>query len=384
VPRFGLHYRPAPGNDLIASLIYSDRTEDLKQDIGGGDTLFDTLQTKGYDVQAEYLFRSDPVNLAVGAGTSDLSASELQRTVGPSCPIPPCDFATDTPIHQYNVYGYMNANLPKSVSWTAGLSFDSFKETGFSLNAVNPKAGVAWDITDRLRLRVAYIETVKRTLSVEQTLEPTQVAGFNQFFDDVNGTKARRYGLGMDWQVTDDLSAGIEASRRDLDVPVDFGTGTFLESQNDDLYRAYAYWSFADNWAATAEFAFEDFGRSNFVASAAFVPDAIHTFSVPVAIEYFGSSGIFDGVFGRLGVTFVHQMLDFPSGVGPSRDDSFALVDAAIGYRLPNRYGIVSLEARNLFDEKFHYQDISFQTPRTPNPRFIPDRTIMARITLSF
>ena len=384
MPRFGLHYRPAPGNDLIASLIYSDRTEDLKQDLGGGDTFFDTLQTKGYDAQAEYLFRSDPVNLAVGAGTSDLSATELQRTVGPTCPIGSCDFATDSPIHQYNAYAYLNATLPKNVNWTVGLSFDSFEEAGFSQNEVNPKAGVAWDITDKLRLRAAYIETVKRALTAEQTLEPTQVAGFNQFFDDVNGTKIRRYGIGLDWQVTDDLSAGIEASRRDLDVPVDFGAGTFLESQDDDVYRAYAYWSFADNWAATAEFAFEDFGRGDFVATMAAVPDEIHTFTVPVAIEYFGSSGILDGVFGRLGVTFVHQVLDFPSSVGSSRDSSFALVDAAIGYRLPDRYGIISLEAWNLFDEKFKYQDISFQTPRTPNPRFVPDRTIMARITMSF
>ena len=40
-----------------------------------------------------------------------------------------------------------------------------------------------------LRLRFAWFETVKPALIANQTLEPTQVAGFNQLFDDTNGTR---------------------------------------------------------------------------------------------------------------------------------------------------------------------------------------------------
>jgi outer membrane receptor protein involved in Fe transport len=60
------------------------------------------------------------------------------------------------------------------------------------------------------------------------------------------------------------------------------------------------------------------------------------------------------------------------------------VVDAALGYRLPKRWGILTLGARNLLDEKFLYQDDNFRTSDIRYPFFIPDRVIFARITLSF
>jgi hypothetical protein len=41
-----------------------------------------------------------------------------------------------------------------------------------------------------------------------QTIEPTQVAGFNQFFVDAEGTDAWRYGIAMDQKFSKDLFAG--------------------------------------------------------------------------------------------------------------------------------------------------------------------------------
>ena len=66
--------------------------------------------------------------------------------------------------------------------------------------------------------------------------------------------------------------------------------------------------------------------------------------------------------------------------------DDFFIVDAAIGWRIPNRLGIVSLEVRNLFDEEFKYQDDSFREFRDEPSigPYIPDRTILGRLTLSF
>ncbi len=66
--------------------------------------------------------------------------------------------------------------------------------------------------------------------------------------------------------------------------------------------------------------------------------------------------------------------------------DSFFTVDAAIGWRLPNRLGIVSLEGRNLFDNEFKFQDDGFREFRdepSTGP-YIPDRTIIGRVTLNF
>jgi outer membrane receptor protein involved in Fe transport len=63
---------------------------------------------------------------------------------------------------------------------------------------------------------------------------------------------------------------------------------------------------------------------------------------------------------------------------------NFTVVDAAIGYRFPRRRGLVSLEVRNLFDDSFSYQNLSFQTNEPLTPRFVPARTIFARLALFF
>jgi hypothetical protein len=65
-------------------------------------------------------------------------------------------------------------------------------------------------------VRAAAFRVLKRTLVTDQTLEPTQVAGFEQFFDDVNGASSWRYGVGIDQKFASDLFVGVEASKRDL------------------------------------------------------------------------------------------------------------------------------------------------------------------------
>ena len=41
--------------------------------------------------------------------------------------------------------------------------------------------------------------------------------------------------------------------------------------------------------------------------------------------------------------------------------DDFFLVDATVGYRLPKRAGVISLQVKNLFDDEFNYQDDSYR-----------------------
>ena len=76
--------------------------------------------------------------------------------------------------------------------------------------------GIRWPGTTA---RAAVFRVLKRTLIADQTLEPTQVAGFNQFFDDVNLTESWRYGVALDQKFTGHLFGGFEFSKRDLTVP---------------------------------------------------------------------------------------------------------------------------------------------------------------------
>ena len=57
---------------------------------------------------------------------------------------------------------------------------------------------------------------------------------------------------------------------------------------------------------------------------------------------------------------------------------SFWTVDAGISYRLPRRLGIVSLTAKNLFNESFRYQDTD-----PVRPALQPQRTVYLKVTLA-
>jgi outer membrane receptor protein involved in Fe transport len=50
-----------------------------------------------------------------------------------------------------------------------------------------------------------------------------------------------------------------------------------------------------------------------------------------------------------------------------------------LGYRLPKRRGLLSLNIENLFDKDFRYQDIDPE-----NPSVVPERFAYFRFTLSF
>ncbi len=161
------------------------------------------------------------------------------------------------------------------------------------------------------------------------------------------------------------------------------GPSVVTEDQSEDLYRAYLYWTPLPEWAVTAEFQYEEFEREDPLGFD--IPTQVETITVPLGVRYFRTAGPGAGFFAELVATYVHQEVDLPpaSTFGEDSDD-FVLVDAAIGYRLPRRSGILSLEARNLLDEEFLFQDVNIQRPEPSNPRFIPGRTILFRLTLDF
>jgi hypothetical protein len=243
----------------------------------------------------------------------------------------------------------------------------------------NPKFGITWEPIPGTTLRAAAFRGVKRTLITDQTLEPTQVAGFNQFFDDVNGTRAWRYGGAIDQKFTNSLFGGIEFSKRDLtfrvvDAITDPENPTTLELDSDEyLGRAYLLWTPHPWLALRAEYLFERFRLGELAGQT-----EVDTHRVPLGIGFFHPSGVSasltatywnqDGTFARLS-----------SGEFQSGSDDFWIVDMAVSYRLPKRYGFITIGVTNLFDQEFKFFDTDFA-----NPMIQPVRTVYARITLAF
>ena len=62
--------------------------------------------------------------------------------------------------------------------------------------------------------------TLKRNFVSDQTLEPTTIAGFAQFFDDFDRTDAWTAAVGADVRVADSFWMGAEYLYRSLEIPV--------------------------------------------------------------------------------------------------------------------------------------------------------------------
>jgi outer membrane receptor protein involved in Fe transport len=191
---------------------------------------------------------------------------------------------------------------------------------------------------------------------------------------------------------------GGEYSWRRLDVPYRFvcaepdGCPSATKTQRwadwDERFgRAYLYWAPRPWLAATLEYQYEWVDRAD--ASRPQSGDELvgeerlhflKTHRVPLGLRVFLPSGLFAGVRG----TYLRQKGAFqdPSIITgePARgEDQFWVFDAAVGYRLPKRYGVVQVGVRNLFDQRFQHQDTD-----PANPRIYPERFLFAGFTLAF
>jgi tetratricopeptide (TPR) repeat protein len=384
--RIGGRFATSPNSDIIASLMHIDRDASFKFE-ESGIALDSEENERGYQPEIQYLFRADKFNLTTGAGSYkvDVNSHDIFDFGTSACPLASCDIKTDFGRRQNTVYAYSDIHYPDAVTWTIGLNYTTFEDQELDLETdkVHPKFGVQWYPTNRLRLRAGAFKTLKRALAADQTIEPTQIAGFNQFFDDVSGTEVTRYGVGLDARLSDSIYGGIEASRRDLEVPLlDVAAGeTVFEGQVEDTYRAYLYWAPLPVLALSAEARFDSFERKDPLNEVG-RPDKVDTVSVPLSISYFSEAGWFS----RIGGTYFHQSVGRPNLTGvtaESGNDGAFILDAAFGYRLPKRRGIVSVEVGNILDDSFFFQDENIQLIEPQEPRFIPERTFLLRLTLS-
>jgi hypothetical protein len=376
--RIGLHYSPSAHSDVLLSGIYNDGKEDETDHTALSET--DTLVTnspfedQGHQLEAQYLFRAEHYNVTAGLGYSD---SEALLTVDSQLNgEPQFDFSLPFDSTEKNAYVYSHITGPWAITWTLGLSYTDFDDADFSAEELNPKLGVQWQINRTLKLRLAAFQTLKRALITHQTLEPTHIAGFNQFFDDLNGATARRYGLGLDWQVSDDLYAGFEVSRRTVSSPSFSLSGKVaLFEEQEDLWQAYLYWAPHPRWALSLEYFQDEFTSLDEVLFGR--PKALTTTAVPLRLHYFHPNGF----FAALGVNYVDQ--DLIDSDSTPKADEFVLLNSEIGYRLPKQQGILRLGIRNALDTEFHYQD-DFRSVETVTPRYAPERAIFAQATVNF
>jgi len=382
--RVGFRHSPAPDQDWLVSVITQKRDSSSSSfievsfedpDAGTITTRNDFARQSRSESRAaeiQHLRRTGKVDLTAGAGAvsedvkGTLSTQESLFINGDFIfSNPPVLTSSDSTSRYDNVYLYGSIRAA-GLTVTAGASSDDSETRNFSQRKLSPKLGVRVPLGAGLVLRAAAFRNVARPAAGLQTLEPTQVAGFNQLFDDAAGTRSSRLGIALDGRWGRALFAGVEATSRALEVPILASSGGLARFENRDerLHRAYVSWVVSPRIALGAEYRYELEAREVDVGQN--FPVRVTTHYLPLTMAFHDPSG----VYAKLRATFVDQTVVFrgDSTVADREgQDRFHVVDLLLGYRLPRREGVLSLTVKNLFDERFRFQDTDLLgAPRVP------------------
>jgi hypothetical protein len=221
--RAGGRHSFSPDSILLGSFMYQNQDSSFRDRPDGFFSIDAKTPSRGLGVELQHLFRSPHISINSGLGYINVD-SELKVRLALNFPMfPVLEIRNDLDARHTNAYLYSYISPFKNVTLTLGASGDFFKtddDNAESRRQFNPKFGISWNIVPNTTVRAAAFRVLKRTLITNQTLEPTDVAGFNQFNDDLASTEAWRYGIGIDQKFSERIFGGMEVSRRNLKVPL--------------------------------------------------------------------------------------------------------------------------------------------------------------------
>lgn len=392
IPRVGFRWSAVPSSTLIGTLAYNERDESVEDN----DVLEVELsrEDRAFAGELQHILERGIYTLTLGGGAYDAERKTDNFAffpgVFPPFPgappiVPPMileDRETKTEVHQHNIYAYASAPIDDFAILEAGLSFDNyFERDGVDEERFGPKLGITLEPTDNVTVRAAALRTLKRNLTLDQTIEPTTVAGFNQIFDYTNGSRTDLLGLGVDWVLNQRLSAGIESTYVEVDEPQNDDEN--LETFKFDEQAISGYLSAVPNDQLALSLSPR---YSHLETDPAFdldtdTPDELDTVSVPTRLSYFSPTGF----FAHFSAEYIYQEVSRSSGTTKAvGSDSEIFLGAGVGYRLPNRRGILSFEIKNLLDRQMQYQDLNFINARVADSGIEQDRLMLVRGTLQF
>ncbi|MCU7840077.1 MAG: TonB-dependent receptor [Candidatus Thiodiazotropha sp. (ex Troendleina suluensis)] len=362
--RLGINYSPDLHHTLLISV--GDQELDDRTTLFGNQV--DT-NNDGRQYEAQYLYHGDRFNLVTGLGRLDLdTTSTLTLPFFGALP-PSADTLDQNTAHLYATMLYAWGQAILGVDY---VSIDD--HSAFSEDQYNPKFGLLWQFSNDTLLRLAAFRTLRPEMIDNQSLMPTEVAGFNQIYDDYLSTEAKRYAFGIDQHIGQGLDAGLEFSKRDLSTIPDTLT-TVEEDQHELSHKGYLYWQIDSHFKLSSEISYETFERE-FIDGVGDLdrPASLDTTSFKLSGGYFHSNGF----FADLAAIHVNQEIEqvqFTTGT-TTDSDSFWVANAELGYRLPKRLGLLNLQIKNLFDQTFDYQSILPGTGTPENSPYYPERTV--------
>ncbi len=383
--RFGARHDIGQLNTLLGALTYQDDGGDIEV----GPPFEFTQQHHGYGIDLQLIRRLDRVRFQTGLAHTYGHESARTRITPPG--VSDAFVATsDNDLEQTGLYAYAYVDALPSLTITAGAAWDRLHDVFLSEQAINPKLGISWRPTAHTTIRAAAFRSLFSSLTTSRQdpqprLEPVQIAGFSQLLFGGTADRSNVTGLAVDHQVSTKLFAGWEATRRSTERGLAYPFNPpDMQVQTIDLrersQQAYLYWTPTQRLGFSAKLEHGRYTNSPLDPVPPFGYSTLTIERLPLELRYFSPTGLMLGF--RTSRIRDHGMFSSstlpPNEVEPG-DDRFWLVDAFVGYRLPKRRGLLSLNADNLLDHHFRFQDVDPE-----DSTLIPERLLSFRFTLAF
>ncbi len=390
--RIGFNYSINAKHTLLGSIINYDRFEEKQLKTIRNEAPFTIKSNKlvtedeqANSVELQYLYNSTKLKVITGISDIDLkheqisSLNQVALPPGPIIPItsPPTTLSNLDTKHT-TTYIYSKFSPVDNSTFTLGLSYDNYKIQGYKNQQINPKLGFQYNIKDKSLFRMAAFSTVLRpTTTTNQTIEPTNIAGFNQFYDDLRGAKITKYGFAVDHSFSKTLKISIEPSWRSLNIPnINNNTSTSFDEFDEQAIRAYLYFIINSKFTLSTEYFYENFkSATNNINNT--TPQNLVTSRIPITLNYSNPFGI--------NIQLISSYIDqkYTKQNKKRQTDNFWVTDFLISYRFRKRVGIISLGIKNVFNRKFNFYDLEYNgLSRTP---FIqPEQSIFTKLSFSF
>ena len=381
--RLGGRYTNSESSNWIYSIVHEERMRsafDLRFN-----TLVSQIGARSANFELQNLLSLEQLQLIFGVrslNTRDIFFQQGEIT----------NTSTD-----FYIYGTWNFNKPQ-LTIQSGFSHDNLVVTNTAFEnqvkrrRLSPKFGIVWSPRPDTTVRFSLLSSMKRRLVGNQTIEPTQLAGFNQFFTgfdslygDRDGTISNRACIGYDSKMRSNIYFGGEITARHMTVPSfilgrDFPwkerTGLFY------LYRTYPDFSavsWFSKWSMTtsAQIEFERIDRPAALTDVEGIR-SLKTYYIPLSVKFFSNRGWSID----LSTTYVKQssifQLDEGSPEFPKNATGWTS-DVSVHYRLPARRGLISLGFKNIFNRAIDL----FETDPV-NPQIARGRIIFLKARLLF
>jgi Tfp pilus assembly protein PilF len=348
-PRIGIKHEISPRSTALATYSYQELVANLNL-VGRGHQLLEETTHVG---EAQLLHKGTILSTIAGFGVLRLRAFTAPAV------LPTTDTLTTD---NANAYVYTAYTPFTDLLINLGVSADTFEDIDTQRSQISPKLGITWQSTPTTTLRIAAARGQSRPLVSSQTLEPTQVAGFNQFYDDIIGAQTWLYGIGLLVKTSALEAFTLNALKRDVSQIHRIGV-----PRETSLTEHLVTLRF--NRAPNRRFAFSvgyDYTQIDGDIDG-FNPLQLsksETHMIPIEWRVF-----YGDVFLSTAATSVWQrgrFCDFsvppptPSSFCAISfgEDSFTIVDITGGISFPQRKGRLTVGLLNALNEKFQYQAI--------------------------